>query len=208
MPSEERYLRVDNGKINKMAEEPDFDAPIPGQSLTTEPKNVPWEQPPKYADPMDALEMYMERLADPESQDELIDMLDIGIPISIVVDTMLSGGVMDGLHSVDTKLLLKGVIATQIQTIAEVVGVDYKLTMADYVNMDAKKEERMRQKLATKLELEIAKGEASDPGVQMQQDVLESMQSDEPMEEEPVEMAEETMEEMPAAPAGLMAKEV
>jgi hypothetical protein len=34
------------------------------------------------------------------------------------------------------------------------------------------------------------------------------MQSDEPMEEEPVEMAEETMEEMPAAPAGLMAKEV
>jgi len=185
-----------------------FEGPIPGQSLTTEPKNVPWEQPPKYADPMDALEMYMERLADPESQDELIDMLDIGIPISIVVDTMLSGGVMDGLHSVDTKLLLKGVIATQIQTIAEVVGVEYKLTMADYVNMDAKKEERMRQKLATKLELEIAKGEASDPGVQMQQDVLESMQSDEPMEEEPVEMAEETMEEMPAAPAGLMAKEV
>lgn len=185
-----------------------FEGPIPGQSLTTEPKNVPWEQPPKYADPMDALEMYMERLADPESQDELIDMLDIGIPISIVVDTMLSGGVMDGLHSVDTKLLLKGVIATQIQTIAEVVGVDYKLTMADYVNMDAKKEERMRQKLATKLELEIAKGEASDPGVQMQQDVLDSMQSDEPMEEEPVEMAEETMEEMPAAPAGLMAKEV
>ena len=185
-----------------------FEGPIPGQSLTTEPKNVPWEQPPKYADPMDALEMYMERLADPESQDELIDMLDIGIPISIVVDTMLSGGVMDGLHSVDTKLLLKGVIATQIQTIAEVVGVEYKLTMADYVNMDAKKEERMRQKLATKLELEIAKGEASDPGVQMQQDVLESMQSDEPMEEEPIEMAEETMEEMPAAPAGLMAKEV
>jgi len=185
-----------------------FEGPIPGQSLTTEPKNVPWEQPPKYADPMDALEMYMERLADPESQDELIDMLDIGIPISIVVDTMLSGGVMDGLHSVDTKLLLKGVIATQIQTIAEVVGVDYKLTMADYVNMDAKKEERMRQKLATKLELEIAKGEADDPGVQMQQDVLESMQSDEPMEEEPVEMAEETMEETPAAPAGLMAKEV
>lgn len=185
-----------------------FEGPIPGQSLTTEPKNVPWEQPPKYADPMDALEMYMERLADPESQDELIDMLDIGIPISIVVDTMLSGGVMDGLHSVDTKLLLKGVIATQIQTIAEVVGVDYKLTMADYVNMDAKKEERMRQKLATKLELEIAKGEESDPGVQMQQDVLESMQSEEPMEEEPVEMAEETMEEMPAAPAGLMAKEV
>ena len=27
-----------------------FDAPIPGQSLTTEPKNYPWERPPEMSD--------------------------------------------------------------------------------------------------------------------------------------------------------------
>ena len=31
-----------------------FDAPIPGQSLTDEPQNYPWEHPPKYTDFMEA----------------------------------------------------------------------------------------------------------------------------------------------------------
>tara|TARA_R110002153_G_C13154477_1_gene482359 strand:- start:90 stop:683 length:594 start_codon:yes stop_codon:yes gene_type:complete len=190
-----------------------FEGPIPGQSLTTEPKNVPWEQPAQYADPMDALEMYMKRLGDPETMDELIDMLDIGIPISVVTNSMLSGGVMDGLHSVDTKILLKGVLATQLQTIADVVGVDYKMSMADYDDMDAAKEARMKQKLSVKLEIAIAKGEASDPGVTLQQDVLEGLNASEGddemddgmMESPEIEAVEETQEDMPM---GIMAKEV
>ena len=28
----------------------EFSAPIPGQSLTDEPQNYPWEQPPRYTD--------------------------------------------------------------------------------------------------------------------------------------------------------------
>ena len=43
-----------------------FDGPIPGQSLTAEPSNAPWEKPSKFSDPLDALEMYIERLADDE----------------------------------------------------------------------------------------------------------------------------------------------
>ena len=187
-----------------------FEGPIPGQSLTTEPKNVPWEQPPQYADPMDALDMYMKRLGDPEAQDELIDMLDIGIPISIVTTTMLSRGVMDGMHSVDTKILLKPIIATQIQTIADIVGVDYKLSMADYGNMNDAKEARMKQKFATKMELAIAKGDSSDPGVAMQQDVVDFIDEDDEtnevmMESPEIEAVEETQEDMPM---GIMAKEV
>jgi hypothetical protein len=182
-----------------------FEGPIPGQSLTTEPKNVPWEQPPQYADPMDALEMYMKRLGDPEAQDDLIDMLDLGVPISIVTATMLSRGVMDGLHSVDTKILLKPIIATQIQTIADVVGVEYKMTMADYGSMEGAKEQRMKQKFAAKLEIAIAKGDEEDPGVQMQQDVVELMGEDEELKSPEIEAVEETQEDMPM---GIMAKEV
>jgi len=186
-----------------------FEGPIPGQSLTTEPKNVPWEQPSQHADPMDALEMYMKRLSEPDTMDELVDMLDIGIPISVVTNAMLSGGVMDGMHSVDTKILLKGVIATQIQTIADVVGVDYKMSMTDYDDMDAQKEALMKQKLAVKLNIAIEKGNASDPGVALQQDVLEGLdapQTEDGMMETPeIEKVEETQEDMPM---GIMAKEV
>ncbi len=184
-----------------MAKPTVFEGPIPGQSLTAEPKNFPWEQPPQYADSLDALEMYMKRLADPDSQDELIDMLDLGIPISVITNTILSQGVMDGLHSVDVKLLLKGVLATQIQTIADVVGVDYKVSMADYGDKDALDQDRMKRKLAVKLELAAAKGESSDPGVAMQRDVVEFLQA----EEEPIE---EVKEETPVKATGIMAKEV
>ena len=31
-----------------------FDAPIPGQSLTDEPGNYPWEHPPQYTNPEEA----------------------------------------------------------------------------------------------------------------------------------------------------------
>ena len=60
-----------------------FDGPIPGQSLTAEPGNAPWERPSKFSDPMDALEMYMERLGNEEVVDDVMDMFDIGIPIDI-----------------------------------------------------------------------------------------------------------------------------
>ena len=36
-----------------------FDRPIPGQSLVTEPRNNPWEQPPQIADKDDALKYYI-----------------------------------------------------------------------------------------------------------------------------------------------------
>ena len=37
-----------------------FEAPIPGQSLTNEPKNYTWENPPKFIYPEDALIWHME----------------------------------------------------------------------------------------------------------------------------------------------------
>ena len=81
-----------------------LEGPIPGESLTAEPGNAPWENPPMYADPMDALDFYLERLGDPEAQEELLDMLDVGIPIDVVGGSLLSKGVMQGIHSVDVKL--------------------------------------------------------------------------------------------------------
>ena len=35
-----------------------FAAPIPGQSLTTEPKGLPFERPPKIVDPIEALDLH------------------------------------------------------------------------------------------------------------------------------------------------------
>jgi len=183
--------------------------PIPGESLTTEPGNVPWEQPPMYADPMDALEYHMERLADPEVTDNVIDMMDLGVPISILADTLLSRAIMDGIHSVDVKLLLKPVMAMQLKALAEVANIEYKETMQDYDDKDEIARIKNQRRIAAKLTVASKLSKKSmDKGDMLQQDVAEMMQSQEGSQEEqaPEAMPQEEMtNEMPQQ--GLMAKE-
>jgi len=128
-----------------------FDAPIPGQSLTAEAGSVPWEKPSQMSDPLEVFEMYMEKLADDATLEDVMDMLDIGIPVSVVSETMLGMGVVNGMHTVDVKLLIQPMLSTQIKILADAVGVDYKLTMADYGDKDAKAKQKRAAKLAAKL---------------------------------------------------------
>ena len=177
-----------------------FDGPIPGQSLTAEPGNAPWEKPSKHSDPMDALEMYMEKLGDESVLDDILDMLDIGIPVSVVAGSMLSTGVMEGMHTVDVKLVLKPLLMTQIKTLADVSGVDYKMTMEDYRDKDAEAKKRRMGKLAAKLAMSTGKVSQPDAGQEIAMQVEEDMTNEEPVVEAP-EQDEEVM------PKGLMAKE-
>jgi len=185
-----------------------FEGPVPGQSLTDEPKNAPWENPAMYADPLDALEFYMKKLGDTEAQEELIDTLDIGVPISIVADSMLSNGVMNGIHSVDTKLILKPYIALQVKAIADVVGVDYKETMLDYKDKDEAAQDKRMRTLAAKLKVQVGLGkkqDAEDPGVILQEQVVEELSTD-----AEVDTTEDSFSDvLESAPTeGLMSREV
>ena len=46
-----------------MEREVNLTAPIPGQSLTTEPKGFPWERPPEIDKPEDALKFYANNMS-------------------------------------------------------------------------------------------------------------------------------------------------
>ena len=43
-----------------------FNAPIPGQGLTDEPGNYPWEHPPQFPEIEDAADFIYDRLSDPK----------------------------------------------------------------------------------------------------------------------------------------------
>ena len=198
-----------------------FDRPIPGQSLTVEPGSVPWERPPVHSDPLDALEMYMEQLSDETVVDDVMDMVDIGVPIRVVAGVMLSNGVMEGMHTVDTKILLLPILTAQIKSLADVIGLDYKLTMDDYADKDAAAKKKRMSLLSAKLaaKLDKVKGE-KDGGEIILQDTQQQLETGN-VEEQPAEqMAPEAapqepqaeqpvQQEMPTeapAPMGLMAK--
>lgn len=197
-----------------------FDRPIPGQSLTTEPGSVPWERPSVHSDPLDALEMYMEQLSDETVVDDVMDMVDIGIPIRVVAGVMLSKGVMDGMHTVDTKVLLMPILTAQIKSLADVIGLDYKLTMDDYADKDAAAKKKRMSLLSAKLaaKLDKVKGEKDGGEIILEdtQQQLEAGNLDEaPAPQEPEAAPQEPQAEQPVqqempteapAPMGLMAK--
>ena len=57
-----------------------FEAPIPGQSLTDEPGNFPWERPPEINDPDSAIVYHLDRLYEQEVAEGVLFLLEFGFP--------------------------------------------------------------------------------------------------------------------------------
>jgi hypothetical protein len=103
-----------------------FSAPIPGQSLTTEPKGRPWETPAKYSDPEDALEYYVSEISAPERTAHMLEILESGLPATRLVDGITLAGVMEGLHSIDTAVIISPSLFDLITAVADETGIEYK----------------------------------------------------------------------------------
>lgn len=108
-----------------------FSAPIPGMSLTTEPKSRPWESPPKMTSLSEVVDYYSERLSDPTVIGPLLRIVKKGVPIHDLSMGFTKVGLMQGLHTVDVGVLASPVITEIIKTAAELNDVDYVLTMEE-----------------------------------------------------------------------------
>tara|TARA_B110000879_G_scaffold167661_1_gene216811 strand:- start:46 stop:543 length:498 start_codon:yes stop_codon:yes gene_type:complete len=104
-----------------------LDAPIPGQSLTTEPKSRPWEQPPKYTTTEEALSFYIPRLSDAELMAPMVDVMEDGTTVVAVADMIQSSGVMNGLHTLDVGILISPVLVELLITQAQLADIEYKI---------------------------------------------------------------------------------
>lgn len=104
-----------------------LDAPIPGQSLTTEPKSRPWEQPPKYTTTEEALSFYVPRLSDAELMAPMVDVMEEGTTVVAVAEMIQSSGVMQGLHTIDVGLMISPVLVELLITQAEIAEIDFKV---------------------------------------------------------------------------------
>ena len=113
--------------INDNITEPEynpFDAPIPGQSLTDEPGNYPWEHPPKTTDPEAALNKFWDRLTDPEVAEEMIAMMDAGIPVEALARILTFTGFAEGEFTPDVGFLTIEPLMKMLAAIGIRAGVD------------------------------------------------------------------------------------
>jgi len=114
-----------------------LDAPIPGQSLTTEPKSRPWEQPPKYTTTEEALSFYIPRLSDAELMAPMVDAMEDGTTVVAVADMIQSSGVMSGLHTLDVGLMISPVLVELLITQAQLADIEYKIGTEKSDNPDS-----------------------------------------------------------------------
>jgi len=193
-----------------------FGAPIPGNSLFTTPKDVPWERPSELDTVDDALAYYFTNLRDPEIIDDVMTVVDMGIPLEPIVKTMYMSSVMMGIHNLDVGLIVAPVLTEFLAAVAKTYEIDFR-----YANIDPEeaRNEKEQQKIEMMLRTAIDRGiEASgedDKGVallkemaatlrdegEIQEDTKENVQDEPP---EPVEL--QLVEEQPVQEQGLMAR--
>tara|TARA_B100000900_G_scaffold367470_1_gene343988 strand:+ start:6535 stop:7035 length:501 start_codon:yes stop_codon:yes gene_type:complete len=109
----------------KMAEEM-FDAPIPGMSLTHELGARPWQQPSQFSTVDEAIEYYMANMTSEEYMEQLIDILEMGVPVTSIANSMQLASVMEGKHTVDVGMLVVPLIMELIMMLGDSAGIEYE----------------------------------------------------------------------------------
>jgi len=84
-----------------------FNAPIPGESLTSSPATkTPWEEPSRYTKQDDAMEAIYMELTSPDNLEKLIELINSGQALDQLAQVILYRGYTEGLYSPDLMLLL------------------------------------------------------------------------------------------------------
>lgn len=108
-----------------MAEEL-FDAPIPGMSLTHELGARPWQQPSQFSTVDEAIEYYMSSMTTEEFMDQIIEVLELGVPVTSIANSMQLSSVMEGKHTVDVGMLVVPILMELIMLLGDSAGIDYE----------------------------------------------------------------------------------
>jgi len=113
----------------------EFDAPIPGQSLTDTPGNAPWEHPPQMTDPEEILDGLYDKITDGEFTEQLIAMLDAGVPVEAVVRVMVFSGFTQGKFTPDVGLMIVEPLMKLVAAVGIRAGVSkLKISLEDLSN--------------------------------------------------------------------------
>ena len=165
--------------------EPRFEAPIAGMSMTHEVGARPWQTPPQYSSVEEALQYYIPRMEDDAFTDNLLNVIEMGMPLTTLANTIQLAGVMENRHTVDVGILIIPVLIEMMQLVAEAEGIEYVTGME-------------KDNDATTKDSAIAAALAS----------LKDDLSSEPTEENDEMLEDEVTNDTESMPSGLMARRV
>ena len=150
--------KLKDNQFDKVGVNP-FNAPIPGESLTTS-SDMPkaWERPPQYTNPDKCMEAVYMELTEDETLRELVTLIDEKTPLDQIAQVVLYRVYTQGLWNPDLMLMLIE------PTIYLLIAIADYADIKDYV---------------------LYEGEEDDPDAQIYNDDVEPVMMDEDEEEKP-----------------------
>ena len=150
----------------------------PGVSWTDAPKSRPWLNAPKTTSVTQLSQQYIGLLGSKEVANDLLDALETDVPLAVVAETFMLGGVSKGIHTIDAGILVMPVIIEVLKTLCEFNDIKYTV-FPEELNKGTTVSPRVLRKLIEDMTKGVAGAEA------------------EPTLEEPA---------LPEEPTGLMAR--
>lgn len=174
---------------------PLLDAPIAGQHMVSELGGRPWQQAPQYTTVDEAIEYYLDRMSSEEFTEQLVDVLEMDVPVTTLANTIQMAGVMDGKHSIDVGMLVMPLLMEMIMLVGDMADVKYDSGMEN--PNKGKTRDTLMKNVRRKLQSQIEKKES----FLFDEDEMEEEETLSDIEQEQ-EMTEEE------EPKGLMARRV
>lgn len=109
-----------------------FSKAPPGYSLAGAPGKWPWERPPQYNTPSEAMDGLVDSLEKPEIQEQYVQLMAAGVSIEELVSTATRVGFMEGKFTVDVAEIIKAPLTMYLMGLA----TDAKIPAKVFVTKD------------------------------------------------------------------------
>jgi len=123
--------------INFLQKNMDIGRPIPGQSLTNDPKNpYAWEKPPEFSDPQRGMLQIFETLTEKDTLSNTLLSLVKGVSVIDISSIVLYSGFLEGKWNPDLMTLLMEPTMYMVMYLGDQAGINYAMDSKKETNKD------------------------------------------------------------------------
>ena len=193
-----------------------FEAVQPLYSITQDKKKYKFTQPPELNDFDEIVEYYIERVSRENVLDDILFLLEGGLPLENLTKLIVRLVVSEGVHTIEKGFLVRPILFEYLKGLADDAGVEYKERFSN----KAEQEEKLMGRAAFYVKKQL-KGRTKDAGVEMltaaaeldasaeetsMEDEEMPVESDTMMDQEPEQLELDLGSAEENRPSGLMAR--
>ena len=118
---------LDSAGVARLSPRPP-DAPVPGQSLTQSPDQpLPYERPPQFTNEEEASHAIFMAMTEKEELSKVLQLLDAGVPVSIIAQSIITFGASEGKWNMDMSLLLLEPVMVMLAGVGSQAGINFTM---------------------------------------------------------------------------------